>query len=210
MKKLYITAAVAAMLMLSGCNNSVTTSGTNVQTPEATTVAETQKADEATKAPETDKEEKSDKEIIPAGESNSKDGFVKTFSNAYDVTGDGIKDNISLYVKAESDQDGTLLTEDSHEWFLEVSDGVSTYTLYKGKISLGNAYAEISEYYEGEKAVPVISLIRSSQMGLSVTNYVYNNEKKGFEKDDVFTTDKLSSDGVNKIASSLPEAKAIK
>jgi len=214
MKRLYIVMVILSMLMLSSCEDTVQTSTESTDAPIETKTPATIAATEAVVIQSTEeavkKDDDKEMEIILSGESNPKDGYAKTFSNACDVTGDGIKDNVSLYVKAESDEDGVLLFEDSQEWFLEVSDGISAYTLYKGEISHGNAYAEISEYYIGEKAVPVISFIKSSGTGLSVTNYTYNNDKKGFEKDDVFTTDKLCDGGVNKIASSLPEVKAIK
>lgn len=148
-------------------------------------------------------------QIIKSAEAADVSGMTKTYSTAYDINSDGVEDNISLYINAQKDKNGILMLEDSHRWTLIVTDGILSYTLFDSVVSNGSLYAEISEYYKDNNALPTISLIKSSGTGLSIINYTYNKDAEGFEKTEVFTTDSLSPDGINKISSSIPEPEAV-
>ncbi len=194
MKKFLIYACVLALALgISSCKTA--------EAPSHTEPASTASSDAQTGE---DKEE-----IIEKGKNAETAGMTKTFSSEYDINDDGITDNISLYVDAQKDENGILMMEDSHKWVLEVTDGITTYTLYSGTISNGAAYAEIAEYYSGDETLPTISMINSSSACLSVTNYTYNKETQKFIKKTMFSSDKLSDAGINMIASSVPDPEAV-
>lgn len=210
-KKLLIILSLTSVIFLSACNQTAPVSGSQTAPPAKETASETMPAQTPDSSGITTPPEKTDTsaEIIKSGEPSDTSDMTKTYSCAYDINSDGITDNISLYINAQKDKNGILMLEDSNRWILEINDGISAYTLFDENISNGSLYAEISEYYIGDNAIPTLSLIKSSGTGLIITNYTYNKEAEGFAKTEVFSTDSLASGGINKISSSIPEPGAI-
>lgn len=212
-KKILAILSLAAVLLLSACENAAETSKniTPTETPVQTSDS-SRPAPEETPAPENTPAENASGSsgIITGGEPADRAGMTKTYSAAYDINSDGIEENISLYIGAETDKNGILMLEDSNRWIFEVNDGISSYTLFDSNISHGSLYAEISEYYGADGGeIPVLSLIKSTGAGLNITNYTYNKDGGGFLKSEIFSTDTLSPNGVNRISSSLPEPEAL-
>lgn len=203
-------ALLTAALSLSSCRQTAETSGHI--TPEPTVVSETavpldeKNTPEAEKTPGTKADQGG---VITGTEPEDRTDWTKTYSAAYDIDGDGPEENISLYINAATDENGILMPEDSNRWIFEVNDGISIYKLFDSEISNGSLYAEISEYYDNDGEYPVLSLIKSTGAGLNIINYTYNKDAGGFEKSEVFSTDALSSGGINRISSSIPEPEAL-
>lgn len=196
-KTLVYISALMLVMGLSSCDSTTPTSTEPTNEPPVQT--------EAVK----ETEKKADTKVIKAGKTEDTSVMTKVFSHSKDVNSDGISDNISLYCSAGANEERELLLDDINKWVLEVTDGINEYTLYKEDISNGNVYAEVAEYYKDGVSIPVISVIKSSNMGLSITNYTYNKSDEGFVEEKIFTTDDLSEGGINKSASSIAEPVAI-
>lgn len=209
MSKITVILSLILMLVLSGCQPAEETSKTlspDISPSPAIESSQPEQLPENTPV----QSEPAKQDIITGTEQPDRSDMTKTYSAAYDINSDGIEENISLYIGAQTDKHGILMLEDSNRWIFEVSDGLSAYTLYDSNISHGALYAEISEYYgEDGGEIPVLSLIKSTGAGLNITNYTYNKDGGGFMKSEIFSTDKLSSGGINRISSSIPEPEAL-
>ena len=86
------------------------------------------------------------------------------------MTIDGDFADIYLATTAERGEDGYMLWDDSQEWALTVVTENETYVLLNEYLH-GKLYIDVTT--KGE--TPVISVIQTTTVGLSVTEYVYEN-----------------------------------
>lgn len=143
---------------------------------------------------------------IKAGETSKiGENWSKIGAYGYDIDSDGIEENIHLYTSAQTDKKGNIIWDDGHEWVLEVTDGIETFTLFDEYVKLGNVYFEVSDYYDADgNEIPTIVLIKSSSASFSVTKYTFNSEKNVFVEDVVLSSDSDSVGGINQRYTSLP------
>ena len=115
-------------------------------------------------------------------------------SHMYDITGDGVNDNITLY---SSNQNNGPNQKNNNEqnWILEVSDGVKGYyTLLDSSLLHSTVYYDIVEKTSKRKAIIVYE---TAETGTDIVEYVFT--EKGFEEKVTY-----SSNSASKIHSSVP------
>lgn len=118
---------------------------------------------------------------------NTVDSFM------YDITGDGVNDNITLY---SSNQSGDPSQRGSEQnWILEVSDGVKGYyTLLDSSLMHSTVYYDVVEKSSSRRAIVVYEM---TQTGTDIVEYVFT--EKGFEESVTY-----SSNSTDRTHSSVP------
>ncbi len=175
MKKLICISLCA--LMLTACNNAPVSNNQPVETDSPVNVEQTEK--------NLKKIEKTDKAV-------DTDGMTVLGETMINIDG-GIAD-VYLMTSAQMGDDGYMLWDDSQRWMLVAGDESTSYTLFDSDIH-GKAYIDVSE----SKSGAVISLIKISTVGMTVTKYTYNDG--AFYAEDVLTAE---PDG-NNIYTSIPD-----
>lgn len=114
-------------------------------------------------------------------------------SYMYDITGDGVNDNITLY-SSHSTAPGQSAPSEQN-WILEVSDGVKGYyTLLDSSLLHSTVYYDLVEKSSKRKAIIVYE---TTETGTDIVEYVFT--EKGFEE-----TTTYSSNSSAKVHSSVP------
>ncbi len=176
MKKLFAIFMCVAVLAGCSCNTGETPKPTPAPTP--TPVVST---------PETEKI------IIEASEVAPIEKSWTTLGNLGILLG-GESTDIVLATSAMRDDDGYMMWDDSQEWRLVALGENKSYSLLD-ETMVGISYIDVSM----ENDIPSVKLITSSTMGLSVTEYTY--EDGAFYKSVIIEPD---SNG-NQIYNSFPE-----
>lgn len=181
MKKIMIIAA-AVMLVLSGCKGNTQPTSTE---PPPTSIPVTA---EPTTAPT----------VLIQAENTSKvpDGWTVVSKYKYDVDGDGERETLRLCTDAQSDADGMMAWDDSHNWVLEMSDASNIFTLYKDYIHTGMPSFEVYQDSEGKTCVNLSVLTGA---GYSMKKFIYIKDKKAFEVQNIY-----NEEDINHLYSSVP------
>lgn len=140
---------------------------------------------------------------ISASKTSKKtDDFSEIRSSEYDFDADGEKDIITLYSNAEADYSGKIMWDDFHQWLLEVelSSG-GFFTLFDNPISTGQLYFEVSEIYNDE-VIPSVVTFLTTGSSLDIERFVFDG--KDFIKTNIYSTEDISTGGINRIYSSIP------
>ena len=175
MKKLLCILLCA--LMLASCTKAPVSTNQPTQTDSTVNTEQTQK--------NLKKIEKSNKTV----ETDDMTVLGETMINI-----DGGIADVYLMTSAQMGNDGYMLWDDSQRWKLVAGDESGSYTLFDSDIH-GKAYIDVSE----SKSGAVISLIKISTVGMTVTKYTYNDG--AFYAEDVLTAE---PDG-NNIYTSIPD-----
>lgn len=130
------------------------------------------------------------------------DDFSKIRSCEYDLNSDGKSDTITLYSNAQTDSSGKIMWDDFHQWLLEaeISSG-GFYTLFDSPISTGQLYFEVSEIYNDEVLPSVVTFLTTGS-SLDIERFIFDGEN--FIKTTVYSTEDISTGGINRIYSSIP------
>lgn len=102
--------------------------------------------------------------------------------------------DVILATDAKRGEDGYMMWDDSHKWALVVEGEENSYVLFSSKMS-GKAYIDVTA--RGDETV--ISLITTSTVGMSMTEYIYSDG--AFYAEEVITP----KDNGNNIYSSIPD-----
>ncbi len=114
-------------------------------------------------------------------------------SYMYDITGDGVNDNITLY--SSSHAAGSQNAPNEQNWILEVSDGVKGYyTLLDSSLLHSTVYYDVVEKTSKRKAIIVYE---TTETGTDIVEYIFT--EKGFEEAVTY-----SSNSSAKVHSSVP------
>lgn len=115
-------------------------------------------------------------------------------SHMYDITGDGVNDNITLYSSNQNNGPNPKNTNEQN-WILEVSDGVKGYyTLLDSSLLHSTVYYDVVEKTSKRKAIIVYE---TTETGTDIVEYVFT--EKGFEEKVTY-----SSNSAAKVHSSVP------
>lgn len=132
------------------------------------------------------------KKIEKSNEAVDTDGMTVLGETMINI--DGSIADVYLLTSAQMGNDGYMLWDDSQKWKLVAGDENGSYTLFDSDIH-GKAYIDVSESESGT----VISLIRISTIGMTVTKYTYKDG--AFYAEEVLTAE---SNG-NNIYTSIPD-----
>lgn len=147
-------------------------------------------------------DEMSLKHISALKTSSAAENMNKIRSAEYDFDADGNTDVVSLYANVEKDEEGKYIWDDFHQWLLEVEMGNGDfYKLFENPISLGQLYFDVSEIYNDE-VMPVVTIFMTSGSGLEI--YQASFEGRNFIERKIYSTEDISTGGINKIYSSIP------
>lgn len=181
MKKIMIIAAML-ILTLSGCKGNIQPAPTEIPTTATPATAE------PTEIPT----------VLIQAENVSKvpDGWTVVSKYKYDFDGDGDRETLRLCTDAQSDADGLMAWDDSHNWVLEMSDASNIFTLYKDYIHTGMPSFEVYQDSDGKTCVN-LSVITGA--GYSMKKFIYIKDKKAFEEQNIY-----NEEGINHLYSSVP------
>lgn len=107
---------------------------------------------------------------------------------------DGEYTDILLATDAKRGDDGYMMWDDTQKWALVAAGEENTYVLFNSRVD-GQMYIDVAT----ENDLPVISLVHTSTVGMSVTKYTYQDG--AFYAEELITP---SSNG-NNIYTSFPE-----
>ncbi len=142
------------------------------------------------------------KHISSSNTSETVESMNKIRSAEYDFDADGNADMVSLYANVEKDEEGKYIWDDFHRWLLEVEMGNGEfYKLFDNQISLGQLYFDVSEVYNDE-VMPVVTIFMTSGSGLEI--YQVSFEGQDFIERKIYSSEDISTGGINKIYSSIP------
>ena len=187
MKKISMLVVLAVALAMAGCTN-----GNQTQTAPSASPAASPVVTQAQEKPEK-KIEKISGDTIPAE-------WTTLGVAEHDVISDGNTDIISLRTSAQR-EDGELLLDDSQEWALTVQTLDGIYPLYR-EHTHGTLYMDVSEFYMGIEAVPVITLYILTGAGTEIRQYRYRDGE--FYETTVYSTQNEADGGINRIYTSIP------
>lgn len=193
MKKNLILIATAAALLLTGCD------GGGAQ-PSASPSPSPSAVQTAAPSPSPTPAAREEEKIELTQEDPFADGWTVVGETEYDVISDGNADIISLVTSAQQ-EDGVWLFDDSQEWGLVVRTEGGNYVLYDDHAH-GMLYMDVSEFYEGDETVPVISLYIFSGAGTEIRQFRYRDG--AFYQSTAYTTTAEADGGINRIYSTVP------
>lgn len=192
MKKLIVPLILAAVLMMSACSGDNDPSAT-LASNGTQSIQSTQKPSEK---PLSDQEEKA--ELIKKSDKSVIEDSWSVLSE-YDFELDGKEAKVTLASEAQRDSDGIIMWDDSQRWVLEVLTGEDIYTLFDGRVSLGNVYFDVIERYsDSGDALPAVIMYSISGANTEISEFTYG--EKGFVKKGVY-----EENGINRMYSSMPE-----
>ncbi len=110
-----------------------------------------------------------------------------------DLDADNQEEIITLYTAAQRDSQGEIMWDDGQQWLLMIEDETGFYPLISEYIQLGSIYYYISDTNLDTNTAPVVTGITSTSYNFTLTNYSYNEEKKGYEKDTVYDSGPLNT-----------------
>jgi hypothetical protein len=90
---------------------------------------------------------------------------------ALDLTGDGVRERVQLYVDAESGPDGRLHWDDGQRWVLLVRADGGVYTLLDRYVQIGGLRFWVME--EAGEEAPRLVLLHAAGAGISLTSFRY-------------------------------------
>lgn len=185
MAKILIT--LSLILLISGCGTKPASGPVSTPEPSGDTILNT---DNTTKT------------IALSKSSKKTDDFSEIRSSEYDFDADGESDTITLYSNAQADPSGKIMWDDFHQWLLEVelSSG-GFYTLFDSPISTGQLYFEVSEIYNDEVLPSVVTFLTTGS-SLDINSFIFDGES--FIQTTVYSTENISTGGINRIYSSIP------
>ncbi|WP_053589191.1 hypothetical protein [Bacillus sp. FJAT-22090] len=107
-----------------------------------------------------------------------------------DLTGDGVEEEILLYVSPSpiNEETGGFVWDDSHFWQLLVKDGTSTYPLFNDHLS------GVMEFWIGEEDGENSLILINNGTGLTLYKFTY--QEKGFNKEVIYTLDTITNRSV--------------
>lgn len=193
MKKIVLL--ITALLILTGCGNKLSNSGTQ------TTPASTEQTTNTTTAPATEQTpEKSSvvRKELPVQSTSKAQGMTEV--NYYDgrLLTNTSMETVTLYTSAQK-QNGKFQWDDSATWVLELtSDTDAIYTLYEGRVSLGNIYFDIAEIGENKYI-----LLRELSTGTMNTTAFLIKDGKLYETNEI-DFNNLDNVYINLIHTSTP------
>ena len=120
-----------------------------------------------------------------------------------DIRKKGTKDRIVLATSAKTEK-GEIMWDDSQDWTLAVVTDNGVYNLYSEYIS-GRLYFEVNDYYLQGIETQAITLYIFDGAKREIRNYTFEDD--GFVENILFTTDDVSTAGINNNFSSFPEYK---
>lgn len=130
---------------------------------------------------------KNDISAASEGTWNTVDSYI------YDITGDGVNDNVTLYSSSRSNDPNS---GNEQNWILEVSDGVKGYyTLLDSSLMHSTVYYDVVDKTSKRKAIIVYE---TTATGTDIVEYVFT--EKGFEEKVTY-----SSNSSTKVHSSVPK-----
>lgn len=130
--------------------------------------------------------------ISPTDKNPIKDDW--TVLGEVGVVIDGEYTDILLATEAERGDDGYMMWDDTQKWALVADGEENNYNLFNSLVD-GQMYIDVAT----ENNLPVISLVHTSTVGMSVTKYTYSDG--AFYAEELITP---SADG-NNIYTSFPE-----
>ncbi|TCO68252.1 hypothetical protein [Marinisporobacter balticus] len=101
-----------------------------------------------------------------------------------DVDGDNEDEEVQLYTAAERDADGEIMWDDGQNWLMLVKDSDRAFVLFDGYIQLGELKLWI--YTTDEDNKMHITTLQPSSASALVDDYIFVEEKQGFEKKILF------------------------
>ena len=120
-----------------------------------------------------------------------------------DIRKKGTKDRIVLATSAKTEK-GEIMWDDSQDWTLAVVTDNGVYNLYSEFIS-GRLYFEVNDYYLQGIETQAVTLYIFDGAKREIRNYIFEDD--GFVENVLFTTDDVSTAGINNTFSSFPEYK---
>lgn len=122
------------------------------------------------------------------------------------ILSDSSDDSVSLYVDAEYDDENRLVKNDMNRWVLSVRSGDTGeyYTLFDEKVSLGDVYFQLADFFEEGTPYSKIILYKNSSAELLVRSYRFE-EGKGFAEENLYNSSEVSDSGVNLRFSTIPQ-----
>jgi hypothetical protein len=124
--------------------------------------------------------------IVKSVQSDPRTNELPTKLNefSFDLNLDNAEEKIELYTAAGYGPDGKMLWDDGQRWLLVVVDGNKYYPLYSEFVQLGEVYFSISKV--GEQMIPQVNVYISTQSGMEIVDFVFNNEKEQYEGEVVY------------------------
>ncbi len=185
MTKLLITLLIT--LLISGCNAKPASGPVSTPEPSGDTSLTTDNTSQTIKASKASKKT---------------DDFSKIRSCEYDFDSDGNMDTVTLYSNAQTDHAGKIMWDDFHQWLLEaeLSSG-EFYTLFDSSVSTGQLYFEVSEIYNDEVLPSVVTFLTTGS-SLDIERFIFDGES--FVKTNIYSTEDISTGGINRVYSSIP------
>ncbi len=190
--------SICAGILLTGCSTPGNAGGEGSPSPKETTTASVEPSAQP-KAEE--------KTISAQADSPVRESWTEVDKYSTDLDGDKKKETVALFVNAQKDGEGELQKNDGQEWVLRVEADGKYYTLFEEYVQNGNVYFEVSDYYVGNDAVPVITLVKSTGSEFKLMRYSFEKEKAVFAQETVYDSAAHSKDGINRRYSSIPAVK---
>lgn len=198
MKKFIALILMASMVMLTGCEEVA-----DRITPEDKDAPVSMSAEPERKE---DENGESLKRIVISKNLNMTNEWTIIGDYSKALTKSGVKDRIILATSAQ-DVNGEMQWDDSQYWTLAVITEDGAYNLFYERVS-GVVYAEVSEAYVQGIATPIITAYIFSGADREVRNYTYSYKEDAFIEEQMFSTQKFSTGGINNLYSTFPQPQA--
>lgn len=197
MKKLILTIAVMAVMLVSGCQKASELVSGPTPTPVAdipvTTFAPIQNYEPI--------EGRTQIEISQTLKMTNEWSIIGDYDVA--LTGRSAKDRVVLGTSAQ-EKNGEIMWDDSQYWTIAVLNEDGAYNLFSERMS-GQVYMEINEAFVNGFATPVVTAYIFSGTDREIRNYAYIGNDC-FEETILFNTKEFSTGGVNCLYSTVPES----
>ena len=113
----------------------------------------------------------------------------------------GVKDRIVLATSAKTEK-GEIMWDDSQNWTLAVVADEGVYNLYSEYIT-GRLYFELNVFYVNGLETNAVTLYIFDGAKREIRNYIFQDD--GFVENVLFSTDDVSTAGINNTFSTFPE-----
>lgn len=199
--KRLILALICAAMVFGGCTAKKPSDAAEDK-PAAVTTDNNKKEDK-----DKTEDEKTTEKSISASELPDMSGWSEVSRYTGDANGDEADENVVLMTSAGRDASGNIAWGDGQQWVLYVEDRYSTYVLFDEYVQNGQVYFEAADYYTEDGAVPKINVVVSTGAEFAVRSYAFDSKNNAYTESVIYDTKDITSGGINKKFSSIPEVK---